>query len=126
MSGRPVNVAEFFTRSTAPASVSGNGDGNTSVSESPLEEPVRYALPVSGVGYSGEVAVAEPTVGQVPEARLRHSALIDSRFGARVEVGNASDTDLLGAWVAGWVMVVPSLTCLSLLSRTALTLKVGE
>ena len=41
MSGRPVNAAEFLTRSTAPLSVSENGAGNTSVSDSPLEEPVR-------------------------------------------------------------------------------------
>ena len=126
MSGRPVNVAEFLTRLTEPASVSGNGDGNTSVSDNPLEEPVRYALPESVVGYSGDVALAEPTVGQLPDARFRHRALIDCRFGASVEVGNASDTDLLGAWDAVWVMVVASLTCRSLLSRAALTLKTGE
>ncbi len=50
MSGRPVNAAESVSRSTEPVSVSGNGAGNRSVSDSPDEEPVRYALPESGVG----------------------------------------------------------------------------
>src|ERR1700756_1187674 len=61
MSGSPVNVAALVTRLTAPVNVSGNGEGNTSVSANPLVDPVRYAWPVSALGYSGEVAVAEPT-----------------------------------------------------------------
>ena len=36
-----VNVAEFVSRFTEPVSASGNGAGNRSVSDSPLEEPVR-------------------------------------------------------------------------------------
>lgn len=41
MSGSPVNEVVFVTRLTVPTSVSGNGDGNTSVSEGPLIDPVR-------------------------------------------------------------------------------------
>ena len=41
MSGSPVNVAALWRRSTEPVRVSGNGDGNTSVSDRPLDEPVR-------------------------------------------------------------------------------------
>ena len=97
MSGSPVNVAAFLARSTAPVRVSGKGEGNTRVSDSPLDEPVRYAVPVRADGYSGEVAVAEPTVAHVPEARLRHSARIDSRLGPSVACGKARDTERLGA-----------------------------
>ena len=124
MSGRPANVAEFLTRLTAPVRVSENGAGNTSVSDSPLEEPVRYALPVSAVGYSGEMAVADPTAEQ-PALRFRHSALIDARLGASVAGGKASATDRLVSWLPVWVIAVERVTCLSALSRAAVTLNAG-
>ena len=82
-------------------------------------------MPVSVAGYSGEVALAEPTVWQVPEERLRQSAEIDSRLGASVADGKARVTERLGAWVAVWVTVVPSVTCRSAESRVALTLNAG-
>ena|ERR1700760_1660080 len=100
MSGRPVNVVVFVGRSTVPVSVSGNGDGNTSVNVSPANEPVRYACPVSGLGYSGEVAVAEPTGVQVPLARLGHRSFTAATFCVSTDTGSVSATDRLGASVA--------------------------
>src|SRR5438270_13472416 len=99
MSGSPANVAELASRLTAPVSVSGNGAGKTSVSDKPVDDPVRYALPDSGAGYSGEVAETAPTAWQVLEAGLRHTAPIDPRLGASVADGNVSAIDRLCASV---------------------------
>ena len=79
---------------------------------------------MSAVGYSGEVALADPTTVQLA-LRLRHSALIDARLGASVADGNASVTDRLVSWLPVWVMAVDSVTCRSALSRAAVTLNAG-
>ncbi|MGI8716177.1 MAG: hypothetical protein ACR2NR_23940 [Solirubrobacteraceae bacterium] len=71
------------------------------------------------------MAPAEPTVVHVPELRFGQSALTEARLGASVAGGNASETDRLVAWLAVWVTVVVSVTCLSALSRAADTLNAG-
>ena len=82
MSGSPVNVVEFLAMSTDPVSVSGNGDGKTRVSDNPeFSEPVRYAWPLSGVGYRGEAAVTEPTVVHLPLVTLAHNTGSEPRLG---------------------------------------------
>ena len=90
MSGRPLKVVELWARLTAPRSVSENGGPNTSVmSGVSTDDPVRYATPVNGVGYSGETAVAEP-IGWQLEPAAGHSAAATPRFGASTLLGNAS------------------------------------
>ena len=96
MSGTPLKVVELVASSTAPVSVIGNGAGKTIVSDGEDSwpgVPVRYTWPCSGVGYSGEVAVDEPTVVHVPDAGLEHSTAITPRFAPRTVVGSVSFTD---------------------------------
>ena len=125
MSGSPVNVDEFLVRSTAPVNVSGNGGGNTSVNDNAGKEPVRYAVPESAFGYSGDVALTEPTGVQLPLEGLAQATEMAPMFGTSTVVGKASDTVRLGASRAPWVTSVVSLTWLSPLSRAAVTLKAG-
>ena len=114
-----------MTRSTVPTSVSGNGAGNVSVSVSARLLPVRYAAPFSAVGYSGELAVTDPTGLQLLTG-VRHSRPSAPRLGARTDVGNVSAIERLGAAVADAVMFVVSATALSPASRCALTENCGS
>ena len=53
-------------------------------------------MPVSGTGYSGDVAVAVPIVLQVPEAGLAHNSPPERTalaLGESTAPGSASDTD---------------------------------
>jgi hypothetical protein len=95
-SGRPVNVVESLDRSMGPVRVNGNGAGNASVSDRLNPEPVRYAIPISGLGYSGELAVTEPTDEQVPLETLGHRSAPAPRLGNSGGCGKRSVSDLLG------------------------------
>ena len=87
--------------------------------------PVRYALAVSGFGYSGETAVAVPTGVQLPLAMLRQSSLIAARFTPGAGSGKASVRFLVGDSVAAWVTPALTLTTRSVVSLTAETLCFG-
>jgi hypothetical protein len=50
MSGTPVNVVVFVAKLTFPFRVRANGGGKVMVMAGAARVPVRYTLPVSGLG----------------------------------------------------------------------------
>jgi hypothetical protein len=125
MSGSPENVVDPAARLTRPISVSENGCGNTSASCSPLESPVRYALPDSGFGYTGDVAVAEPTGVQLLHTLLVHSADATSRLGATTLGGKVSCVEPVVSSFGACLTSAVSVSCRSFASLTAVTDNVG-
>lgn len=81
---------------------------------------------MSGCGYNGEAAVAEPTGVHVPLARFWQSRCKPWTLPRSCAYGSASATERLGASVALCVTSVTTWTRLSAVSRVAVTANDGE